>query len=132
MNISTLDTPGKRIKFLLEINNIKNLELAKYLGVAPNTVSNYVNDDRQPDLYTFARIATFLDVSADFLLLLDNDYSPHSLKVAHVNTVSVNVSNKNIRLTANEIQLIFNNLDSIGWEIPKLIKSSLSKGTLNV
>ena len=77
MNIESLNTFGKRLKFLLELKEIKNKELANALNLAPNSISSYLSDQRSPDLKTLTKIADYLNVNSDFLLMRSDDYSTY-------------------------------------------------------
>lgn len=59
---------GKKIKELREIKQITQEELAKYLGVAPQTVYKYEKEINEPDLKTTSKIAEYFNVTADYLL----------------------------------------------------------------
>lgn len=51
-----------RIKAVLADKNKTSEELRAHFGVAQPTVSNWVTNTVQPDVYTFYEIAKFLDV----------------------------------------------------------------------
>lgn len=51
-----------RIKAVLADSNKTSEELRAHFGVAQSTVSNWVTNKAQPDIYTFRDIAKFLDV----------------------------------------------------------------------
>lgn len=57
-----------RIRDLRLERGISQRELAAALGIAPNTLSQYENEKREPDLKTLERIADFLNVSIDCIL----------------------------------------------------------------
>lgn len=59
---------GKKIKELREIKQITQEELAKYLGVAPQTVYKYEKEINEPDLKTTSKIAEYFNVTTDYLL----------------------------------------------------------------
>ena len=56
------------LKDMLKQKNITQTELARSIGVKPNTISNYRNGVSQPDADTIIKIASFFDVSIDYLL----------------------------------------------------------------
>lgn len=56
------------LKYLLEKNGIRNVELAKHLGVSKSAISNYISGASIPKLKTIANIALFFDVGVDDLL----------------------------------------------------------------
>ncbi len=51
---------------------LKQAEFARKVGIAQNTYSRYESGERIPDIEVLARLAARLDVSADWLLGLDN------------------------------------------------------------
>ena len=59
---------SEMLKHLIQQRNITQTELAKYIGVKPNTISNYCNNISQPDIDTIIKIASYFDVSIDYLL----------------------------------------------------------------
>ena len=56
------------LKYLLKINGIRNIELAKHLGVSKSAISNYLSRTSVPKLEIVARIALYFDVGLDVLL----------------------------------------------------------------
>lgn len=56
------------LKHLLKINGIRNIELAKHIGVSKSAISNYLSGTSVPKLETIAKIALFFDVGVDVLL----------------------------------------------------------------
>lgn len=59
---------GQRINTALELNNIKQKELAQQLGVKDNVVSYWCSGSRTPNTEQIVEIADFLKVSTDYLL----------------------------------------------------------------
>lgn len=57
-----------RIKEFREEQGIKQKELAAMIGIAPNTLSQYENGKREPDIETVKRMAAALNVTVDCLL----------------------------------------------------------------
>ena len=64
---------GNRLCIILEINNVKQKELAKVLGVKDNIISYYCSGARKPNLDQIIEIAKYFNVSADYLLGLSNE-----------------------------------------------------------
>lgn len=56
-----------RIKELREQRNIQQRELASYLGISPNTLSQYENYKREPGSDIITKIADFFNVSIDYI-----------------------------------------------------------------
>ena len=56
------------LKNLIKQRGITQTELAKKIGVKPNSVSMYCSGNSRPDIRTLIKIASCLDVSTDYLL----------------------------------------------------------------
>lgn len=63
---------GQRMMELRTACGITQVELAKRLGVAKQTVSNWENDNIQPSIDMLIRVAKFFHVSTDYLLGLED------------------------------------------------------------
>ena len=61
-----------RIRELREDNDKKQLELARYLNVKPNTYSNYECGKINVQIDTLIKIADFYNVSLDYLVGRDD------------------------------------------------------------
>ena len=61
-------TLGKRIAMLRRQKGLKQEDLANTLGVSPQAVSKWENDQTCPDISLLPEIAKLLDVSVDVLL----------------------------------------------------------------
>lgn len=59
---------GKKIKKLREIEKKTQEDLAKFLGVAPQTIYKYEKEINEPDLNTTSKIAEYFNVSVDYLI----------------------------------------------------------------
>ena len=62
---------GQRISELRTALGWSQVDLAKKLGVAKQTVSNWENENIQPSIEMLIRLAKLFGVSADYLLGLD-------------------------------------------------------------
>jgi len=62
----------KRLYEELKTNNMTTRELAEKVGVSPEMITQYYTTKKLPKLDTFVRICKALDVSADYLLGLDD------------------------------------------------------------
>lgn len=58
---------GKRLKNLREEKGLRQADLANKLGVSQQTISQYEKDLREPDPAMSKKIASFFDVSIDYL-----------------------------------------------------------------
>jgi len=63
-----LEVFPENLKYLLKKNNIKNVELANFLGLGKSSITNYTTKFSKPQLETVAMIASYFDVSIDKLL----------------------------------------------------------------
>ena len=63
-----METIGYRIKKLRSYAKITQKDLAEKLGISDKTLSRYEKDENTPDVYALVRIATYFDVSVDYLL----------------------------------------------------------------
>lgn len=87
---------SKRIKQLRKEKGIYQKELAEYLGVSRPTITQYESGTRKPDPDTLKKIATFFNVSLDYLLGRTNERQP-------ADKIILNDKNKDI-----EIKELFN------------------------
>lgn len=58
---------GENIKKYRLLNNMTQEELSKKLGIAPNTLSNYENGNREPNSDVISKLADIFDISLDEL-----------------------------------------------------------------
>lgn len=59
---------GNKIIDLIADNDITQKELALKLGISPATLNGYIKNRREPDCETIVKIASYFNVSCDFLL----------------------------------------------------------------
>lgn len=59
---------ANNLKNLRELNNVTQSELAEYLKVSRPTVAGYETKNRQPDFERLEKIATYFDVTIDYLI----------------------------------------------------------------
>ncbi len=57
-----------RLRQSIKHSGIMQKEIAKIIGVSPQTVSKYMKEDIFPALDTLAKLCKALDVSADYIL----------------------------------------------------------------
>ncbi len=65
---------SEQIKLLRMQRGINQVELAKHLGVTKQSISNWENDNIMPSVEMLVKIASFFNVSTDFLLGLSNKH----------------------------------------------------------
>lgn len=121
MDMRHLDTFGKRLEFLLELKDIQKKQLAEELNVSPTAVSNYINDNRRPDLNILAKIAKFLNVNSDFLLMLSDDYRTYIKKEIDGDLFEITFDDEKLHLSQKEIEELFQKLKSVGFDVKKLL-----------
>ena len=63
---------AKILKELMADRNLNQVQLAELLDIRQSQVSNLLNGKSKPQYYTIRKICTELQVSADFLLELEN------------------------------------------------------------
>jgi transcriptional regulator with XRE-family HTH domain len=66
---------GKKLKELIKSKHIKQIKLAKLLGISPSRLSNYLTDKREPDLDMLIKIANYLSVDLNYFA--DNEFNTH-------------------------------------------------------
>ena len=57
-----------RLREIIKQSSLSQKEIAKQIGVSPQTISKYMKKDIFPALDTFAKICKLLDVSSDYVL----------------------------------------------------------------
>lgn len=59
---------GKRIKFLMNLNDMKQIDICKVTGISKNAISNYISGNRIPDTVSLYKLAEYFSVSMEWLL----------------------------------------------------------------
>ena len=62
----------KRLREEIQQSGITTVELAKKVGVSPEMITQYYTTKKFPSLETFYKLCKALDISADYLLGLNN------------------------------------------------------------
>lgn len=57
-----------RLRDAIANSGVPQKDIAKAIGVSPQTVSKYMRHDVFPALDTLAKLCVFLDLSADYIL----------------------------------------------------------------
>ena len=63
---------SEQIKKLRTAHNISQVELAEYLCVTKQSVSNWENDNIQPSIDMLIRLADYFKVSTDYMLGIED------------------------------------------------------------
>ena len=58
----------KNLLSLRKSHNLTQKEIAEHLGISRQAYANYETGTREPDINTILKIATFFDVSVDYLI----------------------------------------------------------------
>ena len=66
----TLEEIRDRIIDAIKDSGIRQVQIAKELGVSPQTVSHYVKGDKMPAVDTLANLCKLLDLDANEILCL--------------------------------------------------------------
>ena len=90
---------NEKIKKLRISYNMNQVDLAKRLGVSKQCVSNWENDNVQPSVEMLVKIAKFFNVSADYLLDMDEKtlLDVHGLsdtEIAHIKLLIQDLTNR--------------------------------------
>lgn len=72
---------GKNLKIALKYRNITSKNLAKKIGVKPNTISNYITGVSSPSFEVLYAILEELNLSSDDLLFKDFEQDTTPLKM---------------------------------------------------
>lgn len=67
-----MDKIKKRLSEELKNSNLTTVEIAKRVGVSPEMVTQYSTTKKLPKLDTFAKICKELDLSANYILGLED------------------------------------------------------------
>ena len=62
----------ERLKNELKSTNMTTVDIAKKVGVSPEMITQYMTTKKLPKLDTFAKLCKELDLSADYILGLEN------------------------------------------------------------
>ena len=71
---------GNNLKVLRKSKNITQEELAEYIGVSPQTISKWENNNNMPDLSMLPILADFYRISIDELLQYDSFVQKEKMK----------------------------------------------------
>ena len=72
-NISISDEIRERLTEAIRTSGKKQVEIAEQACIADTTLSDYIHKRTLPSIETFALLCRALDVSADYILGLDDD-----------------------------------------------------------
>ncbi|MCT2197413.1 helix-turn-helix domain-containing protein [Paenibacillus sp. p3-SID1389] len=96
-----MQTLGERIRYLRELRQLTQKDLASRADISVVQLSRYETNDRKPDPEVLRNIVDALDTSADYLLGRTNDPSPAAEK-----TTSLSFFGGPEAYTADEIAMM--------------------------
>ncbi len=64
---------SENLKTEIELSGKSKTEIAKAIGVSKPTISQYISGRAQPTLATLSKLCTYLGISADDILEVDNN-----------------------------------------------------------
>ena len=67
-----MDLIKQRLSQEIKASNLTTIEIAKRVGISPEMVTQYSTTKKLPKLDTFARICKELDLSANYILGLED------------------------------------------------------------
>lgn len=100
-----------RIAELRKARGISQSELAKTIGVAQNTVSQYENEVRKPTGRALLALASFFGVTTRYILCIPDDDTDRDSSTDPVDLSKIT----QIRIVSSESDV--NNLLRIGWKL---------------
>lgn len=65
---------SENLKYLRNLTQCTQKKLAEYLGLSANTVCEWEKNRSEPSIQTIRKLTEFFDVSADYLLGLEDDF----------------------------------------------------------
>lgn len=80
----------ERLKKLRESENISREHLANSLGITYSALSKYETGKREPGLELLQKIATYFDVTTDYLLGVTDNSKPTDYKLAGISDEDYN------------------------------------------
>ena len=66
-------TFGERLKEIMNIRNVRAIEVSKHCGIAPSQMSHYLKGDYNPKQPTIVKLARYLRVNEVWLIGYDCD-----------------------------------------------------------
>lgn len=71
--MQTNETVKKRVRELVDSTNLPKLECAKQIGISYSTLNKLYNHGKNTRMHIILQIATYFNVSTDYLLGLSDD-----------------------------------------------------------
>lgn len=97
------ETLGKRITLLRRKRGITQEYLAGALGISPQAISKWENDQSTPDVSLLVKLADVLETTTDYLLTGDKEpkvtWNPNDKGKQRVKTIRIEVAGQDGRIT---------------------------------
>ncbi len=110
---------NQRIANLLKEKKCSQSDLAKFVGVKPNTVSDWINKETSPKIEHICKIAQYFNVSTDYLFY-GKDNTGH-ISNSNIGAIGTN-SNGTVNINKERAEQIFG-ADEIALEMTRIIKT---------
>ncbi|MGN0677861.1 MAG: helix-turn-helix transcriptional regulator [Ruminococcus sp.] len=107
---------NQRIAYLLKEKKCSQADLAKSVGVKPNTVSDWINKGTSPKVEHIYAIAQYFDVSIDYLFY--GKENSNSILNSNIGAIGTN-SSGTVNIHSDDQKSEF---DEISKEITRIIK----------
>lgn len=120
---------GDIIKELRISKGLNQPELAKIMNVSKQTVSNWENGNRTPDIDTLAKFADFFNVTADYLMGRTDDPNSKIVEAnlnGHHYEIEIDKSYPH-DLSPEETVALIELLEESGFNIDKLIEKAKNR-----
>lgn len=89
---------SERLRYLIVENNISNSEFAEKIGYGKTAVYYWLNNKREPTANAILVLSKFFNVSADYLLGLEDDFGNKTEKSAVKKIMSDDLSDEEIKM----------------------------------
>lgn len=85
---------AERLKELRNENQCTQKKLAAFLGLTPNTICEWEKNRSEPSIDTIVKLSSFFEVSAGYLLGLEDDFGARTAAPMHAATANLTEKEK--------------------------------------
>ena len=87
---------SEKLKEARENKNLSQEQVAEILNIARSNISKYENGNLEPTIQTLKEFCKLYEVSADYLLELNNSKTKNNISIHQENntTATININNK--------------------------------------
>ena len=124
---------GERLKTLREDRDLKQKDLAKFIGVSDRTIGMYEQERREPDFEILKKIADYFNVTVDYLLgRTDNpniEIKDFEVDGDHYKVKMLKNNGKQLPydLKPEQIKELLDQLEAAGFDVKKLVDKVKNK-----